>query len=222
MLVGQRLRLSATALSAVGDARDDAIAWTSSSPRIARAVDGVITAVAPGSAVITARSATNASAQATINLEVLSSAGVTASISPERVKARQGDVVRFALTVKDAGGKTIAGLTPTWSFSPGQGTIDAGGAFVGDVPGTYVVTASLGAQTVDATVTLGARDVRRTATVVGRLPRSAFYTSEVWVHPDGKHAYLGTTLGGDRIYAINVSDPARPVITDSIMANSRQ
>ena len=31
----------------------------------------------------------------------------------------------------------------------------------------------------------------------------------------------GTTLGGDRIYAIDVSDPAKPVITDSIMANSR-
>ena len=60
-----------------------------------------------------------------------------------------------------------------------------------------------------------------TATVVGRLPRSAFYTSEVWIHPDGKHVYLGTTLGGDRIYAIDISDPAKPVITDSIMANSR-
>ena len=42
--------------------------------------------------------------------------------------------------------------------------------------------------------TLAARDVRRTASVVGRLPRSAFYTSEVWVHPDGNHAYLGTTF----------------------------
>jgi hypothetical protein len=28
-------------------------------------------------------------------------------------------------------------------------------------------------------------------------------------------------VGGDRIYAIDVSDPARPVITDSIVANSR-
>jgi hypothetical protein len=45
---------------------------------------------------------------------------------------------------------------------------------------------------------------------MGRLPRTAFYTSEVWAHPDGKHVYLGTTLGGDRIYAIDVSNPAKP------------
>jgi len=221
MLAGQRLRLTATALSAAGDARDDAISWTSSNPRVARVADGVVNAVAPGSASISARAGTASAAEATVNLQVIPSAGVTATITPDRARARQGDVVRFALTVKDARGQTITGLTPAWSFSPGQGTIDADGAFVGDVPGTYVVTASLGAQTVDATVTLGARDVRRTATVVGRLPRSAFYTSEVWVHPDGKHAYLGTTLGGDRIYAIDISDPSKPVITDSIMANSR-
>jgi hypothetical protein len=221
MLAGQRIRLAATALSAARDARDDAITWSSSNARVVRVTDGVLTAVAPGTAVVTARAATNANAQATMNIQVIPSAGVTASLTPERVRARQGDVVRFSLTVKDARGATITGIAPTWSFSPGQGSIDDGGAFVGNVPGSYVVTASLGAQTVDASVTLGARDVRRTVSVVGRLPRSAFYTSEVWVHPDGKHAYLGTTLGGDRIYAIDVSNPANPVITDSIMANSR-
>jgi hypothetical protein len=218
LLAGQRLRVGATVFSAAGDARDDAVTWTSSNARVVRVADGVLTAVTPGTATVTVR-AGGASEAATV--QVIPSAGVTATITPERARARQGDVIRFAVTVKDARGQTISGLTPTWSFSPGQGTIDAGGAFVGDVPGSYVVTASLGAQTVDATVTLGARDVRRTATVVGRLPRSAFYTSEVWVHPDGKHAYLGTTLGGDRIYAIDVSDPSHPVVTDSIMANSR-
>jgi hypothetical protein len=221
MLAGQRIRLAATALSAARDARDDAITWSSSNARVVRVTDGVVTAVAPGTAVVTARAATNTNAQANLNIQVIPSGGVTATITPERARARQGDVVRFSLTVKDARGATITGLTPTWSFSPGQGSIDDGGAFVGNVPGSYVVTASLGAQTVDASVTLGARDVRRTVSVVGRLPRSAFYTSEVWVHPDGKHAYLGTTLGGDRIYAIDVSDPANPVITDSIVANSR-
>ncbi len=218
LLAGPRLRLGATVLSAAGDARDDAVAWTSSNPRVVRVVAGVLTAVSAGSATVTARAGAATQAAA---IQVIPSTGVTASIAPERARARQGDVVRFAVTVKDAKGQTISGLTPTWSFSPGQGTIDAGGAFVGDVPGAYVVTASLGPETVDATVTLGPRDVRRTVTVVGRLPRTAFYTSEVWVHPDGRHAYLGTTLGGDRIYAIDISDPAKPVITDSIMANSR-
>jgi hypothetical protein len=221
MLAGQRLRLAATARSATGDAREDAISWSSSNAAIVRVTDGVLTAIAPGSATITTRAASGPNAAGTVNVQVVASAGVTASLTPDRTRARQGDVVRFVLSVKDARGQAITGLTPSWSFSPGQGAIDEDGAFVGNVPGTYVITASLGAQTVDATVTLGARDARRTVSVVGRLPRSAFYTSEVWAHPDGKHVYLGTTMGGDRIYAIDVSNPAAPVITDSIVANSR-
>jgi hypothetical protein len=218
LLAGQRLRLDARVLSTTGDERDDPVTWSSSNAQVVRVADGIVTAVAPGSATIAARVG---AVGATLPVQVVPSAGVTVSITPDRVRARQGDVVRFAVTARDARGQTIAGLRPAWSFSPGQGSIDEDGAFVGNVPGTYVVTAALGAQTVDATITLAARDVRRTASVVGRLPRNAFYTSELWVHPGGKHAYLGTTLGGDRIYAIDISDPSNPVITDSIVANSR-
>jgi hypothetical protein len=221
MLAGQRIRLSATALSATGDAREDNISWTSSNAAVVRVAEGIVTAVAPGAATITARAASGTNAETRIPLQVVPAAGVSATITPEKASARQGDVVRFAVTVKDARGQTITGLTPTWTFAPGQGSIDDEGAFVGNVPGTYTVTAALGPQTLDASVTLSARDVRRTSSVVGRLPRNAFYTSEIWMHPDGKHIYLGTTLGGDRIYAIDVSDPSRPVITDSIVANSR-
>jgi hypothetical protein len=221
MLAGQRIRLSAAALAATGDAREDNISWTSSNAAVVRVADGVVTAVAPGAATITARAASGTNAETRIPLQVVPAAGVSATITPDKASARQGDVVRFAVTVKDARGQTITGLTPTWTFAPGQGSIDDEGAFVGNVPGTYTVTAALGPQTLDASVTLSARDVRRTSSVVGRLPRNAFYTSEIWMHPDGKHIYLGTTLGGDRIYAIDVSDPSRPVITDSIVANSR-
>jgi hypothetical protein len=34
-------------------------------------------------------------------------------------------------------------------------------------------------------------------------------------------AYLGTVLGGDRVYAIDISNPATPVIVDSIVVNAR-
>src|SRR5688500_7976409 len=218
LLAGQRLRLQATVLTRSGDARDDQVTWTSSSPTVLRVTDGVLSAVAPGTATITARVGAVTSAT---TVQVVPAAGVTVTMTPERIRARQGDVVRFAITAKDARGQTITGITPAWSFSPGDGAIDDDGAFVGNTPGTYVVTAALGGETVDAIVTLAPRDVRRTTTVVGRLPRKDFYTSELWIHPDGKHAYLGTTLGGDRIYAIDVSNPSSPVITDSIMANSR-
>ncbi|MGQ0643707.1 MAG: Ig-like domain-containing protein [Gemmatimonadaceae bacterium] len=218
LLVGQRVRLDPTVLTATGDAREDIVTWTSSTASVVRVTDGVVTAVAPGSASITARSGT---AQTAITLQVVPSSGVTVELTPARSQGRQGDVIRFSTTVKDARGAAITGLTPSWSMSPGHGAIDSEGAFVGNAPGRYQVTANFGVLNADAVVTLTARDVRRTAEVVGRLPRKAFYTSEVWAHPDGKHVYLGTTLGGDRIYAIDISNPANPVITDSIMANSR-
>ena len=149
-------------------------------------------------------------------MQVISSAGVTATINPDRARGRQGDVVRFAVTVKDSRGQTITGLTPSWSFSPGQGTIDDGGAFVGDVPGTYVVTASLGAQTVDATVMLGARDVRRSKAGSRHAGRGVRSTPASLGAPR-RQARTSAPLGGDRIYAIDISNPSNPVVTDSIM-----
>jgi hypothetical protein len=177
-LAGRRPQLDAVAPSASGDERDDAD-LDQLEPPVLRVADGMVTAVAPGSATITARS--GSVAVAALMAQVIPSVGVTVSISPARVSARQGDVIRFAVDVRDARGQRITGLTPRWSFAPGNGSIDHDGSFVGNVPGKYVVTANLGARDAQAAVTLTGRDVRRTASVVGRLPRSAFYTSEVWL-----------------------------------------
>src|SRR5690606_28380163 len=111
---------------------------------------------------------------------------------------------------------------PVWSFSPGQGMLDADGSFVGYEPGSYTVTASLGNRTADAVVSLSARGVRRPLTVVGRLPRTRFNTEEVWIHPNGEVAYLGSGGGGDVLYVIDITNPAAPVVTDSLVSNTRR
>ncbi|MCU0635872.1 MAG: hypothetical protein MUE41_13440, partial [Gemmatimonadaceae bacterium] len=108
------------------------------------------------------------------------------------------------------------------SFGPGEGTIDADGAFVGYARGSYTVSASFGTQGGDATVTLAPRDVRRPIEVVGRLPRTRFTTEEVWLHPNGKYAYLGSGSGGDVFYTIDITNPAAPVVTDSMILNTRR
>ncbi len=100
--------------------------------------------------------------------------------------------------------------------------IDEEGAFVGYEPGTYTVFAHLGDRTASAMITLAHRDVRRPAEVVGRLPRTLFTTEEVWVHPNGRNLYLGTGGGGDRLYAVDISNPTKPLVTDSLMANARR
>ncbi|HEU5050387.1 MAG TPA: hypothetical protein VFU00_08705 [Gemmatimonadales bacterium] len=220
LVAGQRVRLNGRSLSKANDERADVIAWRSSAPGIVRVTnDGVLTAVAPGRAVITA-SAEGVSAQ--LPLQVVANTIASVTITPGRSEAREGDVIRFTAVAKDAAGREITGLVPQWSFSPGNGQIDADGAFVGYDPGTYLVSASFGTRSADAAVTLAPRDVRRAPTVVGRLPRTRFTTEEVWIHPDGRHAYLGSGSGGDVMYAIDISDPANPVVTDSVISNTRR
>src|SRR5205085_2881972 len=178
---------------------------------------GILNALAPGRARITA---TASGASRELPVEVLAADVSAVDITPSTTQARTGDVIRFRATVKDRSGKEISGLEPTWLFSPGRGEIDDEGAFVAYEPGTYQVTASYGSRSADAVVTVAPRDVQRVATVVGRVPRSAFFTSEVWIHPNGKVAYLGTVLGGDRVYTIDISNPAAPSIVDSIVVNA--
>jgi hypothetical protein len=219
LVIGQRLRLDAASFSAAGDTRDDRITWRSSAPNVARVTDGgTVTAVAAGSTTVTATAGNATASQA---ITVLPTAVGSIEITPAAAQARQGDVLRFSAVVKDKAGQKIDGLTPTWSFAPGRGEIGRDGDFVGYEPGRYTITATLGAASADAGVTLSERDVKRKAVVVGSVLRTAFPTSEVWLHPNGKVAYLGTHLGGDRFYAIDISNPASPVIADSLVDNFR-
>lgn len=220
MVVGQRLRMTATSYSAASDQRSDKFTWRSSAPAVVKVGDdGVVTAVAPGKAVISTRTGT---VDQKVNVQVIANTLGSVELTPARTDARTGDVIVFKVTARDRNGAVISGLTPTWSFSPGNGVMDANGAFVGYEAGSYLVTASFGSRSADAAVTLAPRDIRRPLTVVGRLPRSRFTTEEVWVMPDGKHAFLGSGSGGDVLYAIDISDPAHPVVTDSIVANTRR
>jgi hypothetical protein len=107
-------------------------------------------------------------------------------------------------------------------FLLGQGesaSIDGDGMFVAERAGTYRVIASFAGRTAEATVAVRPRDVVRPASVVGRLPVTGMATAEFWLHPDGRHGYLATI--GDRLYAIDLANPANPVVTDSVMVDAR-
>ncbi len=220
MVAGQTLRATGRVFSVAGDKRTDHVVWSSANAKIATVNDvGLITAVGRGTTVIRASvgSVTN-------SLPVTVVAGMlgTLTMTPGDVSAKTGDVLRFAVRAKNTVGQLVAGLTPTWSFAPGHGTIDDDGAFVGYEAGEYTITASFGTRSVQSTVTLAERDVRRPLSLVGRLSRSRFSTEEVWIHPDGTHAYLGSGSGGDVLYAIDISNPANPTVTDSVISNTRR
>ncbi len=218
---GQRLRLTGNVYSKTGDERaQDRVVWRSSAPAIITIdPDGMVRAVAAGRATLTGVSG---DARVTVAAQVVPAQVATLELSPSRIDARQGDVIRFKAIAKDARGREIGDLSTSWSFSPGEGVIEQDGAFTGYTPGEYVVSASQGTRTAQAVVRLAPREVRRALSVVGRLPRTRFSTEEVWIHPDGKHAYLGSGGGGDVMYAIDISDPSKPVVTDSIVSNTRR
>jgi hypothetical protein len=219
LVPGQRVPLTARALSAEGDARADTVRWTSSAPGIARVSrGGVLEGLKAGRASLTA---SVGGVRATTVVAVAAAAPASLSIEPGGVSVKQGDVVRFRAVARDAGGKAIDGVSPAWSFGPGQGEIDGDGAFVAYEPGTYSVTATLGPRSASVPVTVARREVRRSAELVGSVIRSRFATSEVWVHPNGAVAYLGTAITGDRLYSLDVSDPAHPRIVDSVVVNAR-
>ena len=220
LVVGQQVVLTGTSFSAAGDQREDKLSWRTSAPNVARVTsDGRLTAVAPGRTTLTA---TAGQASGTLTVNVVANTITSLEITPAAAAARTGDVMRFKVLAKDAQGRTIDGLTPTWTFSPGQGLIEQDGAFVGYEARPYTVMATVGNRVAQAAVTLSHRDARRQATVLGRLPRTRFSTEEIWIHPNGKYAYLGSGGGGDVMYTIDVSNPAAPFVTDSIVANTRR
>ncbi len=220
LVVGQRMLLTAKSWSAQNDERrNEEFSFTSSAPRVVRtAADGMITGVAPGRATVTVGAG---KATKVLAIQVVPNNIASIELTPARTPARQGDLLRFAVTAKDASGRAITGLTPQWSMRGGEGLIEQDGAFVGYNPGRYTVSAMIGNRTGEAVVTLEDRDVRRAVSVVSRLPRTAFTTAEVWIHPNGKVAYLGTHGGGDRFYSIDISNPAKPVVVDSVVMNTR-
>jgi hypothetical protein len=220
LVPGQRIRLTGEVYSRLDDRRSDKVIWRSSNAAVARVNEaGLVTAVAAGRATITASVGT---VQQSLTLQVAATAVASLTVTPAVSEARTGDVIRFKAVAKDAQGREITDITPVWSFNPGQGLVEPDGAFVGYEAGDYTVTASLGNRTAEAVVTLTERDVRRPLTVVGRLPRIRFTTEEVWLHPNGKVAYLGSGSGGDVLYTIDISNPAKPVVSDSIVANTRR
>jgi hypothetical protein len=224
LVPGQSLRLSAEVFSALEDRRADPVRWESSDPAVLSVSGlGVVRAQAPGRARITALAGdAGREVSTTREFEVISTAVDRVEIMPSEVRARQGDVIDFQVRVLDPEGREIEGLEPTWTLAPGQGLLSPTGRFVGYDAGDYTVLASFGSRSASAAITLEHRDVRRPVEVVGRLPRTLFHTEEVWLHPGGEYAYLGTGGGGDRFYAIDIRDPANPVVTDSVVANTRR
>src|SRR5688572_17126105 len=206
LYLGQSLTVTATPYAANDDRRYDQVVWSSNAPAVV-AVSGTgrLTARKSGKARISARAGRAAAA---FDVTVVSNPITEVTLEPATATARTGDVLPLTFRARGKNGQPLTDVSPEWSLSPGNAQVDVDGYFVADVPGTYRVSAAFTGHTAEAIIEVRPRDARRPTTLVGRLPIK-FQAAEFWLHPDGRHGYLSTI--GDRVYAIDVSNPAAPV-----------
>jgi hypothetical protein len=107
--------------SKADDRRNDRVEWSSRQAGrggASRTTDS-LQALAPGRASISA--AAGAAAERW-TVEVVSAAIASVEVRPSTAQARTGDVVHLSAIARDAQGREISGLTPSWLFTPGQRT----------------------------------------------------------------------------------------------------
>jgi hypothetical protein len=213
LVAGDVTRLEATARTSAGDPRRDVtISWMSENTRVAK-VDaaGVVTGLAPGKATLRATSGTGTGV---VVIEVVKGNVTALAITPGTAGGRTGDVIHF-----DAGRKRGAAgnYNVRWAVGGEGATIDPDGAFVAELPGTYIVTASSGAHEATASVVVTPRNVERTLELVGRAPIKGMRVAEEWIQ--GNYAYVSTI--SDKLLVFDISDPGRPRQTASLTVDAR-
>jgi hypothetical protein len=211
LVVGGTLQLEATTRIFSGDPRTGVpITWTSEKPAVATVdAGGVVTGIAPGKVTL---KATSGMAAGTTTITVVKSTLNGLTIEPGSNSARTGDVVHFT-----AKGTPNNDFTPRWSVGGSGATIYSDGGFVAEQPGTYIVTASSGNLSATASVVVAPRYAERELQVVGRAPFKEFQGAEEWVI--GNYAYYSTI--SDRFLVYDISDPAHPKLTDTVMVDAR-
>ena len=162
LLVGQAAQLVVTATYA--DARTASltagVSWRSSAPAVATVTaTGLVAAVGPGSATVTASAG---SLQATVAIQCTAAGLVSVAVAPDQSHLALGGTVQLQLTGSfDAGPARDLTASATWAAAdPGVVSVSAAGLVTGLANGSTSVTGSATAggltRTATAAVTVGA------------------------------------------------------------------
>ncbi|MFN2382969.1 MAG: LVIVD repeat-containing protein [Gemmatimonadota bacterium] len=183
------------------------VAIVSSAPNVI-AVDGKhLVARAAGRATVTL---TADQATESYTIEVVPAVGQLTITGAPSAPIRTGDVVALGTGVRRA--------WPIWSVAGAGAQIFSNGDFVAEKAGRYTVLATLGDDVATTSIEVEARDVKGLVHIVGHGRNTSMYTADIW--PQNGFVYLGTHMS-NQIRTYNVSDPANPVLTDSIEVDAR-
>ena len=229
---GVTVRHKATVLDQADDVRDLVVTWSTSDESVAT-VDryGVFQAHASGEVTL---SATAEGVVGRIRYEVADNPVTTMAVEASQARGRTGDVIRVTATPSNASGATVGDIPVTFGliadpdaiatadFPPAE--IDEQGRFVAYKPGVYTVTANVPGTTAHTTVEILERLVVEEVSLVSHAPVRNVSTSDLWVWEgvDGRdYAITGTHAAHGSAYWWDVTDPANPVLTDSLVVDAR-
>ena len=142
------------------------VTWSSNSPAIAAvSATGVVTGVAPGSAIITA---TSEGQRATVDVTVQAPPVATVRVTPATVNISIQQSVALSASVQDANGNTVSGAVVQWtSQNVAVATVNSSGVVTAQSAGTTTIRATSGAVVGTATVTVAAPVARIAIVLLG-------------------------------------------------------
>ena len=153
LVVGDTVRLSATAFDALGsEVAGASFTWSSADTLVAEVDEsGLVRGLGPGRATVTASSGT-ASGTALVSVD---QSVERVSVTPDSAALLVGDTVRLSAAAFDALGNEVAGASFTWSSGDTLvAGVDAAGLVRGLGPGRATVTAASGASSGTALVSV--------------------------------------------------------------------
>jgi uncharacterized protein YjdB len=162
LLVGATVQLSATTRDANNNVLTGrAVTWSSSNTGISTvSASGLVTAVAAGTATITATSETKTGTSAITVSAPASVPVASVTVSPSTASLLVGSTAQLSATTRDANNNILTGRIVTWSSSnTGISTVSTSGLVTAVAPGTATITATSETKTGTSAITVSATPV---------------------------------------------------------------
>ena len=224
---GTSFALTGRAITTAGEEHaEEVVRWSSADDAVATVTaDGRLELVAPGTVTVVGEAG---GVRGELTLDVVANPVERVAASAPESRVRTGDVVRMEVAAMDASGGRVDDVALAYRVEREDGAEAAAtafmdGGFVAEEPGRYTVRVDAGAATEEVGIEVFPREAAREVTLVGQGPLGTS-SSDLWVFEglDGRdYAYTGT-MSAATMYAWDVTDPAAPVIVDSLRVDGRR
>jgi uncharacterized protein YjdB len=179
LLVGQTQQMGAETVAADGEVLTGrVITWSSNSTTVASVSGtGLITALAPGGAFVTASSEGRT---AVVAVTVASVPVASVAVAPGSDEVVVTQTLQLSATAKDAQGGTLTGRAITWSTSDAaKATVSSTGLVTGIAPGAVTITASAEGKSGTSSITVKPKPVGAVILSPGQVSIEAGQTRQL-------------------------------------------